>query len=57
MASDPALLAAYRKQLTSLAGGPGSPELVFMAWVLDGQVDRDDLIDVYKEVTGAEPPP
>lgn len=44
MASDPALLEAFRRQCRA-----AGPALAFMAWLDQEGVDRDDLIDIVKE--------
>jgi hypothetical protein len=50
MASDPALLEAFRKQLRTAirSGNPGAFLGLWMAWKDQGGVDRDDLIDAMK---------
>lgn len=51
MNSDPDMLEAFRRQCRSIG-----PELALLAWTLEAQpdVDRDDLIDIYKEETGSK---
>jgi hypothetical protein len=57
MASDPALLDAFRKQArTVLASGDAMAYLgLWIAWKDQAGIDRDDLVDVLK-AEGAEVP-
>ena len=50
MASDPALLEAFRKQLHTVirSGNPGAFLGLWLTWKDQAGVDRDDLIDVMK---------
>jgi hypothetical protein len=48
--SDPALLGAYRKQLRVAVDAGHDPGLVFMGWLQQPGISRDDLIDELKAV-------
>lgn len=50
MASDPQLLDAFRKQCIHLRKSGTNPGLALLAWEGQPGVDRDDLIDILKEV-------
>ncbi len=58
MNSDPALLGAFRKQAqTVLASGNAAAFLgLWQAWKDQAGTDRDDLVDVIKELTGKDWP-
>ncbi len=47
MRSDPDLLDAFRKQCKTFG-----PEAALLLWKGQPGVDQDDLIDIYKELTG-----
>lgn len=50
---DDELLGAYRKQIRHLVQTGGEPGLALLAWQGQEGVSQKDLIDIYKEETGA----
>lgn len=56
MASDPALLAAARKQLEHCRDDPAAFLGWWAAWKDQADVDRDDLVDLVKAAGHHQPP-
>jgi hypothetical protein len=55
LASDPDLLDAFRKQCETVQRALGSPWMAFVAWIDQPSVERDDLIDIAKDVEAHGP--